>query len=56
MTWKRIVVNGQERILISKNGRFGGILTPGEYQMFIASGVYLELERHDLRHLVFQSV
>ena len=55
MLWKRVTVGDQERILVTKNGRFGGILTPGVYNMFISPGVSLEMERHSVRDLVFQS-
>lgn len=55
MLWKRIVVGDQERILITKNGRFGGILSPGEYRMFVPPGDELETEKYNLRHLVFDS-
>ncbi len=55
MLWKRVTIGDQERILISKNGRFGGILMPGVYKMFITPGVSLELERHNVRDLVFES-
>jgi hypothetical protein len=56
MLWKRVTVGDQERILVSKDGRFGGILTPGAYNMFVTPGVPLDLERHNVRDLVFQSV
>jgi len=56
MFWKRIVISNQERVLVAKNGRFGGIMLPGEYRMFVAPGVSLELERHDIGKLVFESV
>lgn len=56
MLWKRVIVGDQERVLVAKNGRFGGILMPGVYRMFVTSDVSLELERHDVRNLVFQSV
>jgi regulator of protease activity HflC (stomatin/prohibitin superfamily) len=55
MLWKRIVVGDQERILITKNGRFGGILSPGEYRMFVPPGDELETEKYNLRNLVFDS-
>jgi hypothetical protein len=55
MLWKRIIVGDQERALISKNGRFGGILAPGEYRLFIRPGVSLDVEKYNVRDLVFQS-
>jgi regulator of protease activity HflC (stomatin/prohibitin superfamily) len=55
MLWKRIIVGDQERALITKNGRFGGILAPGAYRLFVTPGVSLEVETHNVRELVFQS-
>jgi hypothetical protein len=55
MLWKRIIVGDQERALISKNGRFGGIFTPGEYRLFTTPGVSLDVEKYNVRELVFQS-
>src|SRR3569833_777336 len=55
MLWKRIVVGDQERILLTKNGRFGGILGPGEYRMFVAPGVSLVFVLFVLRDPVFRS-
>ena len=55
MLWKRIIVGDQERILIAKNGRFSSILAPGEYRLFVAPTVYLEVEKHYTNSLIFQS-
>ena len=55
MLWKHIIVADHERALITKNGRFGGILPPGEYRLFIMSGVSLDVEKHNVRDLVFES-
>jgi len=55
MLWKRIVIGDQERALITKNGRFGGILAPGEYRLLTMPGVSLDVEKHNVRDLVFQS-
>jgi regulator of protease activity HflC (stomatin/prohibitin superfamily) len=55
MLWKRIVVGDQERVLVAKNGRFKGIFLPGEYRVFVAPGVSLEVEKHNVRDLVFRS-
>jgi hypothetical protein len=55
MLWKRIIVGDQERVLIAKNGRFSGILEQGQHRIFVAPGVTLETERHNLRGLVFES-
>lgn len=56
MLWKRIIVGDQERVLITKNGRWSGILSPGEYRLFILPGVSLETERFNVRNIVFESV
>ncbi|HEX4750634.1 MAG TPA: slipin family protein [Bryobacteraceae bacterium] len=55
MLWKRIVVGDQERVLVAKNGRFDAILTPGAYRVFAAPGVSLEVEKFNVRDLVFHS-
>jgi hypothetical protein len=53
MPWKRLIVADRERILIARNGRFAAILLPGEYR-FPGLGE-IEIEKHDLRDLVFRS-
>lgn len=55
MFWKRIVVGDQERVLVIKNGRFVGILMPGTHRVFTGPGVSLQLEKFNVRDLVFQS-
>src|SRR3954466_235287 len=55
MLWKRVIVGDQERVLIAKNGRFSGILEPGQHRVFIPPGVSLETEKHNLRDLLFAS-
>jgi regulator of protease activity HflC (stomatin/prohibitin superfamily) len=55
MFWKRIVVGDQERILVTKNGRFARILEPGEYGVFAGPFGKVETETHNIRNLVFQS-
>ena len=55
MLWKRFVLAPHERGLVIKNGRFGGIFAPGQYAMFLPSGVLLEIERHDVRDVVLRS-
>lgn len=55
MLWKRFVIASQQRGLVTKNGQFGGIFTPGEYAMFVPPDVSLEVERHDIREIVFRS-
>jgi hypothetical protein len=55
MFWKRIIVENQERVLVAKNGRFRSILAPGDYRMFVAPGVTLCTERHQLANPVFES-
>jgi hypothetical protein len=55
MFWRLILVGNHERVLVAKNGRFGAILMPGRHRIFIAPGVSLEIERHNVRNLVFHS-
>jgi regulator of protease activity HflC (stomatin/prohibitin superfamily) len=55
MLFKRIIVGDQERFLITKNGRFAGILSSGEYRMFVPPGVTLATEKFNLRTPVFES-
>lgn len=55
MFWERVIVRDQERLLISKNGRFDRILLPGEYRIRVAPFVSLEREKHSVFDLVFRS-
>lgn len=54
MLWKRILVGDQERALVSRNGRFSTILTPGEHTLLVSPFERLEVETHKTRDLVFQ--
>lgn len=53
MHWKRISVDDRERLLITHNGRFATILRPGDY--WFRMPCKIEIERHDVRDLVFRS-
>ncbi len=55
MLWKRFIIAPDQRGLVTKNGQFGGIFPPGQYAMFAPPGVSLEIERHELRDMVFRS-
>lgn len=55
MLWKRIAVGDQERVLVAKNGRFKRIYLPGEYRVFVAPGVSLTVEKHNVRDVIFRS-
>lgn len=55
MLWKRIIVGDQERALVTKNNRFGGILVPGEYNLFVMPNLSLHVETFNVGDLVFQS-
>jgi regulator of protease activity HflC (stomatin/prohibitin superfamily) len=41
--------------LVAKNGRFDAILTPGTYRVFAVPGVSVEVEKFNVRDLVFTS-
>ncbi len=56
MLWKRIIVKDRERVLLSKDERFSGILMPGVHQILAMSDEALETETHDLDDLIFRSV
>ena len=56
MFWKQIFVADQERFLIARNGRFRKLLEPGSHRVFVAPGLTLEIERHNILNLVFESV
>ena len=53
--WKRVSVGDQERVLVTKNGRFESILGPGEYRIFVRPGLALAMETFQIGGLVFQS-
>lgn len=55
MFWKRVIVDDHERVLIVKNDRLTKILARGDHWIFVAPGVSLEIERHDVHNLEFQS-
>ncbi len=48
MLWKRIIVGDQERALVTKNDRFGGILAPGDYRLFTMPSVSLNVEKFNV--------
>ena len=56
MLRRRITVKQQERILLVQDGRFSGLLMPGEHRILVSSYDSLETEKHDLNDLVFESV
>jgi hypothetical protein len=55
MFWKQIALGDHERGLVTKNGRFHAIFTPGVYRVFKSPGVSVEVEKFDSRDLVFRS-
>ena len=55
MSWQQIIVQDQERVLVSKNGRFDRILLPGEYCIRVASFTSLDTEKHRVRDVIFRS-
>jgi len=54
MRWKRITVGDLERILVANDDRFAAILPPGDYWFRMPGKI--EIERHDVRDLVFRSL
>ncbi len=56
MLWKQIIVGDFERALVTTSGRFGAILAPGDYNLSTTPGVSLDIERFDVRDLVFRSI
>ncbi len=55
MLWKTFIIGDQERAILTRNGRFVGILEPGEHRYISIPGRTLEIEKFLLRDLVFQS-
>jgi hypothetical protein len=55
MLRKRIRVGIHERFVLTSNGQFAGILMPGNYSIFTTSGVSLDMEKHEIRDVVFRS-
>ncbi len=55
MYWQQIIVRDQERVLVTKNGRFNRILTPGDYRIRVASFTSIEMEKHNVGDLFFRS-
>jgi hypothetical protein len=52
---KRIQVNQYERVLIARNDRLRRILMPGRYWFIDTRLAPLQIERHDVRDLIFRS-
>jgi regulator of protease activity HflC (stomatin/prohibitin superfamily) len=52
--FRRILVGDNERVIVIRKRRFQTILAPGEYWMW-TFGRVVELERHNVRELVFSS-
>lgn len=52
--FRRILVGDQERVLVTRKGRFVRILDPGEYLMW-GPGRSIKTERYNVRQLIFES-
>jgi hypothetical protein len=55
MLLKRINVKKGERVIVTKNGRFAAILTPGSHLLFVPPMVSLGIESYDLQSPVLGS-
>ncbi len=55
MLWKKITVGDHERVLVTNDGRFHGILAAGDYRLSVPFGFSLEIEKHNVGDLVFRS-
>ena len=55
MFWKRVLVGDQERVLVIRKGRPCSILMPGKHHVFFVRRTSVQVEKHDVRDLVFQS-
>jgi hypothetical protein len=55
MFFKQVDVNQNERVIVSRNGKFVSILTPGTYRFIGWPGVSFETEIHNLSDPVFRS-
>lgn len=55
MLFKRVTVNNNERVIVSRNGRFDSILAPGTYRLINWPWVSLTLESYNLSDPVFRS-
>lgn len=56
MFWEQIIVKKEERLLLSRDGRFERILAPGDYHILMASYLSVETEMHSLRDFEFRSI
>jgi hypothetical protein len=55
MLFKQVTVNNNERVIVTRNGRFASILSPGSYRLLTWPWVSLKLESYDLSNPVFRS-
>ncbi len=55
MVFKQVDVNQNERVIVSRNGKFVSILTPGTYRFIGWPGVSFETEIHNVSDPVFRS-
>lgn len=55
MLFKRINVQTNERVIITRNGRFVSILAPGTYRFMTWSTLSLGTESHNLSQVAFRS-
>jgi antitoxin (DNA-binding transcriptional repressor) of toxin-antitoxin stability system len=55
MLLKRINVKKGERVIVTKNGRFAAILTPGSHLLFVPPMVSLGIESYYLQSSVLGS-
>lgn len=55
MLFRRITVSHNERVIVSKNGRFASILTPGTYRLVHWPWGSLTIESYNLSTPVFRS-
>lgn len=55
MLFKRLCVNENKRVIVTRNGRFASLLTPGVHWFFVWPLVSVETESYDLGHPMFHS-
>jgi len=55
MLSKRLYVKENERVIVTRNGRFASLLTPGVHCFFAWPLASVETESHDLRDPTFRS-
>ncbi|HEY7302549.1 MAG TPA: hypothetical protein VH601_00430 [Bryobacteraceae bacterium] len=55
MLFKRLCINENERVIVTRNGSFASLLLPGVYRLFVWPFTKIETESYDITKPMFRS-